>query len=173
MPSINPIHNARLNYISYGAQSFDGALVKDSYLSVEFNSDLKSITNSFDGRSICISVLPDDGAMATLNLDYQSPVNAYLHQMVAEEKRNGTVFALPLEVATEGTQFGYKLKDAIIMKRPSQTLSQDMAGATQTWELYCTAEELPLSESSLNVSFKASIQSSVSASIGLSAAITL
>lgn len=166
--AINPIHNARLNNIAFGGTTFDGALVKDSYISVEPNADLKTISRSFDGRNKSISIIPDDGATVTLNVDSQSPVNIYLSSLVKEERDTGNVVISDITVTTDGTLFPYKLVNATIMRRPTITKSQDMADQANAWVFDCDLVEIPADEyASLSITVKATLNGDRDAALAI------
>lgn len=166
--AFNPIHNSKLNYIAFGATDLTGSLAKDSYIAIEPSSDLTEEEKDAGGYNTSISIMGDNSATVTIQLQAQSPANAELAEIVREEKALGTKIIRNINITANGTLYLYDLIDCFIKSRPSETKSESLAGATNTWVFYCSElREKPVADQILDDDTKVRISGSVQATIEL------
>ena len=166
--AFEPIHSSRLNKIAFGSIQLTGALAKDSYIEIAPNSELTSESQDAGSYNTSISVLSDNSALVTIQLQAQSVANAALARIVRDDKNNNTKTIADISIVSGGTLYLYDLVGCYIKARPTETKSEDMASATNTWVFYCSdLREKDLDGFDFNDDIKAGITGSVEATIDL------
>lgn len=164
----NPIHNARLNFISWGSVDMTASLAKDGYFQAEPNSDETSVSQDAGSYRQSISVMPDKSALITIQLDSQSPANTALTNVLRQERALGSKTIANLSVFAVGTVYLYEYIGCHIHKRPSENKSVDMADNTSTWVFHCAEmREKDIGDLVFGDDVKVQIEAQVSATIEL------
>lgn len=161
-----PIHASRLNNIAFGAISLTGALSKDSYIEIAPNSELTSESQDAGSFATSISLMSDRSATVTIQLQAQSVANTALSRIVRDDFNNNTKTIANISIDGAGTLYLYEMAGCYIKARPTETKSEDMASATNTWVFYCSElKEKDADGFTFNADVVAEITGSIEATI--------
>lgn len=164
----NPVHNSRLNYISWAGIDMTGSLAKDGYFQAEPNSDETSTSQDAGSYRQSISVMPDKSALITIQLDSQSPTNVAFANVLRQERATGTKIISNMSVDAVGTLYLYDYIGCHIQKRPPENKSVDMADNVSTWVFHCAEmKEKDLEEAVFDDNVKVQITAQVNATFDI------
>lgn len=136
--SYNPIHSSRTNHVIFAGQDFTGSLAKDSYIEFAPSNDVTNEEQDAGGYNTSVSLMGDRSGLVTLQLQAQSPLNTYLSQIVEDQYATGNLVVSNLKIIANGTLYLYEARNCHVKGRPTDTKSEDMTGATNSWVFYAS-----------------------------------